>query len=99
MQAGEKRGGIDEARSSEVRWEERIEGAEMSGGEDMGIEEVDSRHRQRWPTKYFFFFSFFVFPFSFSFAKYLLYAEETKVGKYVKLDGEGRRKEGNDPAW
>jgi hypothetical protein len=41
MQAGEKRGRIDEAQSSEVRWEERIEGDEMSGGEDMGIEEAD----------------------------------------------------------
>jgi hypothetical protein len=45
----------------------------------------------------FFFFLFFLF--LFLFAKSLLYAEETKAGKYVKLDGEGGRKEGNDPAW
>jgi hypothetical protein len=45
------------------------------------------------------FLFFFVFPFSFSFAKSLLYGEETKAEIYVKPDGEGRRKEGNDPAW
>jgi hypothetical protein len=51
--------------------------------------------------KYFLFFSFFFFFFSFPFfvAKSLLYTEETKAGKYVKPDGEGWRKEGNDLAW
>jgi hypothetical protein len=71
----------------------------MSGGEDTGAEEADGGRGRRRLTKCFLFFSFFVFPFSFSFAKSLLYAEETKAGKYVKPDGEGRRKEGNNPAW
>jgi hypothetical protein len=64
---GEKRGGIDEAWSSEVRWEERIEADEMSGGEDMGAEEADGGCGRRWLMKCFLFFSFFVFPFSFFF--------------------------------
>jgi hypothetical protein len=36
---------MDEAWSSEVRWEKRIEGAEISRGKDMGAEEVDSGYR------------------------------------------------------
>jgi hypothetical protein len=59
-------------------------GAEMSRGEDIGVGEVDGRCRRRWLMNYFLFFSF-----SFSFAKSLLYAEETKAGKYIKLDGVG----------
>jgi hypothetical protein len=58
MEAGEKGGGIDEARSSEVRREERIEGDEMSGGEDMGAEEADGGRGRRRLTKCFLFFSF-----------------------------------------
>jgi hypothetical protein len=94
LQVGEKRGGIDEACSSGVRWGKRIEGAEMSRNEDMGMGEVDGGRRRRRLTKCFLFFSF-----SFSFAKSLLYTEETKAEKYVKLDGDGWGKEGNDPAW
>jgi hypothetical protein len=71
----------------------------MSRGEDMGAGEEHGRCGQRWPMKCFLFFSFLFFLFLFLFAKSLLYAEETKVGKYVKLDREGGRKEGNDPAW
>jgi hypothetical protein len=46
-----------------------------------------------------FLFFFVFFSFLFLFAKSLLYVEEIKVGKYIKLDGEGGTKEGNDPAW
>jgi hypothetical protein len=62
---GEKRGGIDEARSTEVRWEERIEGDEMSGGKDMGAGEADGGRGQRWLMKCFLFFSFLFFLFLF----------------------------------
>jgi hypothetical protein len=58
LQAGEKRGGIDEARSSGVRWGKRIEGAKMSGDEDTGMGEADGRCGRRRPMKCFLFFSF-----------------------------------------
>jgi hypothetical protein len=58
LQAGEKRGGIDEAWSSGVRWGKRIEGAEMSRDEDTGAGEVDGGHGRRRPRKCFLFFSF-----------------------------------------
>jgi hypothetical protein len=71
----------------------------MGGGEDTGTGEEHGGCGRRRPTRCFLFFSFLFFLFLFLFAKSLLYAEETKAGKYVKPDGEGGRKEGNDPAW
>jgi hypothetical protein len=64
MQAGKKRGGIDEVWSSEVRWEERIEGAEMSGGEDRHGR-GGQRVRAMMADEVFPFLFFFVFPFLF----------------------------------
>jgi hypothetical protein len=58
LQAGKKRGGIDEARSSGVRRGKRIEGAEVSGDEDTGAGEADSGRGRRRPAKCFLFFSF-----------------------------------------
>jgi hypothetical protein len=42
LQVGVKRGGIDKVQSSRVRRGKRIEGADMSRDEDMGMGEVDS---------------------------------------------------------
>jgi hypothetical protein len=45
LQVGEKRGVIDEVRSSRVQQGKRIAGAMMSRDEDTGIGEADGRYR------------------------------------------------------